>query len=269
MYRISINPQKDTEIILAFNEVSFSVMSVWVIGTFLVYVMVLKMLQDMITKADLEQQLERTTLLQSMQEKQYENLLAQIKETSRNRHDFHHNILAIKKYSEEKEYEKLSAYVDQYIGTLSLEQKLSLCEDPLIDSILQYYAGMAKQHGIACTMEVQLPKLQIHATDICSLLGNGLENAIEACIRQKGDERFLHFKAELHNAHIIVITLQNSYEGEIIETRNALLSSKRKEEGIGISSIKRITEKYNGVCKYCYDGHIFTLSIMLNDPQRA
>lgn len=267
MYRTSINPQKDTEIIHVFNEVSCSEMSVWVIGTYLVYIMVLKMLQEMIKKADLEQQLERTALLQSMQEKQYENLLSQIKENRRNRHDFHHNILAIKKYCDEGEYERLSAYVNQYIGSLSLDKQLLFCEDPLIDSILQYYAGMAKQYGIACTMEVQLPKLHFNDIDICTLLGNGLENAIEACNRQTRGRRFVHFKAETHNAHIVVITIKNSYEGEIRKTGTAFLSSKRKEEGIGITSMQQIVEKYNGVCKYTYDGNIFTLSIMMNLPQ--
>lgn len=267
MYRISINPQMDTEIILAFNEVQFSAMTVWIIGTFLVYVMVLKMIQEMIKKSDLEQQLEKTAFLHSMQKKQYENLLTQMKENRRNRHDFHHNILAIKTYCEEGEYEKLSAYVDQYIGSLSLERQLVFCEDPLIDSMLQYYDRLAKEHAISCKMDVHLPKLKYNDIDICTLLGNGLENAIEACIRQRTKERFLHFKASIHNSHIVVITIKNSYEGEIRETEHALLSSKRNEEGIGISSMQNIVEKYNGVCKYSYDGAVFTLSIMMNIPQ--
>lgn len=251
------------------SKVSLLLALAWCFGTFLVYVLILRMLQETMNKAELQRRLEVSSMTNSIQMKLYENLLHQIQENRRAVHDFRHNILVMKNYCEAKQYQELDRYLEQYIGSLSLEHHTIFCANVLVNGLLQYYYHIAAEHEISCEFNFMIPQhLAMQDADLCTLLGNALENAIEACCRQKQGERFIALKAELYQEVNFVITIKNSYEGVIRKNdAGVLLSSKRNEEGIGVSSIQNVVTKYHGVCKLSYDEHIFTLSIMLILPK--
>lgn len=62
-----------------------------------------------------------------------------------------------------------------------------------------------------------------------------------------------------------MIAVSNSYEGKIIEKEGGIVSSKREHQiGIGIPSIKKIVNKYNGITKITYDDQVFKIQLLLN-----
>lgn len=265
MYRLCVNTGELEYIEIGFPSLAPLIAILWTIGTFIVYTLILRMLLDTIDKAKLERELEFTQISTSVQRKTYEDLLSKVRENRRQRHDFRHHIFMIKQFCDAKQYEELQVYINAYIGTLSLDDPMMFCDNAMINTILQYYDHIAKDQHIECTFEVSLPKkLQIDDADICTLLGNAMENAIEACCRQESTKRFIHLQGKLMNQSIMVISIRNSYEGDLHKNHaGVLLSSKRSEEGIGVSSIQSIVKAYNGVCNIEYQNNIFELSCML------
>lgn len=241
---------------------------IWVFCTFLVYTLILRMLQDTVEQAELERKLEVSRLNASVQKKQYENLLDKIQETKANRHDMRHHMLAMKSYCNVKEYDQVEAYINQYMESTSLDQSLIFCENVMLNGMMQFYYERLQEHHIKTKINLQIPKSIIFKDeDICVVFGNAIENAYEACMRQTKTPRWIHVKACMFGKDSFTMQVKNSYEGEIKSTNNGnLISSKRNEEGMGVNSMKRICEKYNGTCQYHYENHIFILSIQLNHP---
>lgn len=241
---------------------------IWTFCTFLIYTLILRMLQDTMEQAELEKKLEVSRLNASVQKKQYESLLDKIQETRTNRHDIRHHMLALKSYCNVKEYEQVEAYINQYMDTSNLDQSLIFCENVMINGMMQYYYELLAEHQIDSEINLQIPKNTIFKDeDICVIFGNAIENAYEACMRQMKTPKWMQIKACMFGKDSFTMQVKNSFEGEVKIAKNGnLISSKRNEEGIGVDSMKRICEKYNGTCQYHYENRVFTLSIQLNHP---
>ena len=95
------------------------------------------------------------------------------------------------------------------------------------------------------------------------LLGNLLENAVEACGRQRDGEKFIRLSMKQVGAAIVIV-LDNSFSGELKKEGQALLSSKREGAGVGLSSIQEIAKNYHGFVKFEQRGHLFSASVFLN-----
>ena len=100
-------------------------------------------------------------------------------------------------------------------------------------------------------VDVRLPeKLTVDDMDLSIVLGNALDNAIEACERMKSEEeeKSVHVMMKYINENIL-LSIKNSYDSNAIKTSGkAFLSAKRSnaELGIGMENIQNVIQKYNG-----------------------
>lgn len=130
----------------------------------------------------------------------------------------------------------------------SLDMKF--CENRAADSVIGYYCALAKRENIPFQAQANLPlKLPVDEIDMCLVLSNLLENALEA---------------SLHTNHLILIQVENAYDGEVQEKNGVFQSSKRKGNGVGIQSVRRISEKSGRANAFTYENGIFTAKIMLH-----
>ncbi len=199
----------------------------------------------------------------NMQFVQYESLKNRLDEARRARHDFRHNILIIQSYLEDHNYEGLQTYIAQYIANLPTDKAIAYCENYAVNALLIYYADLAHKQNITFQVEADYDDHAAIATpDVVTLLGNLLENAVEACARQTTGEAFIHFTLkQMENK--IVITLDNSYNGIIQKSDNHFISSKNDRIGVGIASVEKIAAKYHGITKFEYDESTFYSSVLL------
>ncbi len=98
--------------------------------------------------------------------------------------------------------------------------------------------------------------------DAVVLFGNLLENAMEACIHPTVSGKFIRLHIKRLQGTLI-ITLDNSYSGQIRKEEGDFISSKNGQKGIGTASVKKIVSKYNGILKFNYDDSQFHASVML------
>ena len=106
---------------------------------------------------------------------------------------------------------------------------------------------------------------QIRKDFFCVVLGNLMENAIEAAY--KTDEQYLSLDLRQHK-NLLLLTIKNSYCGPLREEEGIFFSKKADiaNHGYGLKNVKRIVEKYNGVMEISHTDSIFCVDIMLYIP---
>lgn len=123
----------------------------------------------------------------------------------------------------------------------------------------------AKQEGIDISAQLSVPPAlsNTQETDLCIIVGNLLENAVEACSRMTSGQRFIRMGSRFQHG-VLAITVDNSFPGDSIRRRDGVfLSSKRDSEGTGLSSVKAATEKYGGAVRFEAKDGVFLSSVYI------
>ena len=113
-------------------------------------------------------------------------------------------------------------------------------------------------------MELDVPeRLSINEPEVCALLGNLLENAVDACREVRRSAPFIRVRGAWEDNHI-VFAVDNSCETEPAWKDGRLLSSKREGGfGTGTRSVQRTAERSGGTAKFTYQDGVFYASVFL------
>lgn len=232
------------------------------LGALLIYFVTVKLISEM----DKNETLAEQNHLLNMQHLQHENLMERINEARRAKHDVRHHITIISGYLQEKEYDKLNEYISSYKKSLPDDSAIVFCKHYATNALLLFFAQQSKNHGIDYDVSVTLPeKLNIPEHVISVVLGNLLENAVEATsgVKERLPQIIIRGKAE---DGVIFFRIENTFCGELSRTPDGTYSStKNKERGIGISSVKAITEQNGGMMKIETKEDKFCVSVMLKN----
>lgn len=237
----------------------YLVLSLLMLGLLhLFYLLFYLMAQELNANATLRQE---NQLLQ-MQTAQYETLRAAIEETRRARHDLRHHFATLSALADRGAWEELRRYLRDAAANVPADE-LNLCENQAVDGVAGRYSALSRQSGVPFTCQLSLPPaLPVPEMDVCVVLQNLLENALEASRRLEGGG-YIRLKAALHGDNLVLITVENAYDGSLEERAGALQSSKHPGMGIGLQSVAHIAEKGGGYCRFLHEGGVFTANVML------
>jgi len=217
----------------------------------------------MATSLNRNARLQQENQLLSMQQQRYEKLKTAIEEARLARHDMRHHLNQISALSEAGDMEKLKAYLAQTVSRIP-DLDMRFCENHVADSVLGYYCTLAKREDIPFCAQIDLPQtLPMDEIDMCLVLSNLLENALEASLRTAPAKRQIQVTTYLHAERLLLIEVKNTFDGEIKEKNGMFRSSKRKGNGIGIQSVRNIAEKNGGASTFTYQNNLFSAKIML------
>jgi hypothetical protein len=195
-----------------------------------------------------------------LQRERYHMLTDNIATAKKARHDIHHQLAALKGYADRRDAAGMQAYLGEMIGALSMEAETPLCENHAVDAVVRHYLAQAEQKGIRAEHRLNVPEMTgpVLATDLCVVFGNLMENAIDACGYVKRGKAFMRIGADVRKGYL-VITVENSFDGELKQKNSAFRSRKRnyEGEGIGVSSVRAIAEKYDGYAEFVAADGIF------------
>lgn len=188
-------------------------------------------------------------------------------EFRRAKHDLKHQMIYLLELSENKEYEKLDKQLKKLIDREPLEGvTIANSDNLMMDALINYKYSIAKSYGISFGVKLEVPtSLPFEDADLCVVLGNALDNAIEACLRGTVSNPYVELKIKYDCGNLIVI-VENSYDGKIKKNHSGKVvtrKEKAKNHGIGIDSIQRTVEKHHGFFKVESDGNVFRLKIIL------
>ena len=197
---------------------------------------------------------------------QYDSLKSSIEEARRARHDLRQHMAAIQGCVDKGDIAGLSDYLTKYRQSFSgsLDEALTFCENYAVNSVLRFYADKARKGGVTFTASARLAQqLPVPEPELCVLLGNLLENALNACAGQEGTP-FIRVNILQNGASMLTVTVDNpcplppAWEGQ------RLISRRRNAPGIGTESVKAIARRCHGDARFQWKEGMFYASVMLN-----
>ncbi len=201
-----------------------------------------------------------------LQQEHYQKLSDQIAQTRKDRHDLQHHLRVLRNHCIDGNLDRLAAYLDGLTDYSALPGDVPLCENFAVSSLVSYYAAIAGKEQIEVTTAIRLPETvgDISNQDLCIITGNLLENAIEANLHCDREHRFL--SVHMHfTGNYLAILVDNHFDGNCQFREDRFYSRKRnyRTEGIGISSVKAIADKYMGQASFQMKDKVFEASILL------
>lgn len=237
-----------------------------------------RLFQDMIDR-------NREKSSQIILEKQVSSLQEHIAEMDRMysgirgmKHDMKNSLTVIMQLADSGSNEELRDYLSGLSRSFDRLEFHFKTGNAVVDTLLN-----TKYHEIMCT----LPDLQFHADkllfpkklmiqsyDIGIILGNALDNALEACKKLKAEEQEAETFIRLSSyakGKMFFLEMENSFDGKVMRKRDAefpvTTKTDKKVHGIGLINIKHTAEKYHGAVDWSIKHKVFTLSVMLKNER--
>lgn len=197
----------------------------------------------------------------SLQGAQYQQLLRTVEENSRIRHDFRHQMIVISELAMHNEYEKLKEYVGRYMDDVQTEIQM-YSYSAALNALVSYYESICRRRGIRSDFSISLPeKLAVSDQDLCVMLGNLLENAMDGV--QDMEDPYISLKIRQTASNMLAVKVSNPYQGQVIKEGGHYRSSKKGGFGQGLESVNMIAVKHDGMMEVLTEQQIFTVKILL------
>lgn len=194
----------------------------------------------------------------------YRMLEDQYRKMERVRHDFRNHVIALQGFLEKNEYEKMEDYFRQMIKAADIEKGEEVTGNTAIDALLSQKRKLAEEKNISweCDMKI-MPECPVDTYDLCILLGNALDNAIEACERIPDKEaRFLMMYAKTVKK-CFLLEIRNSADTHDIQELEYSRKRNPEEHGLGFLNIRDVVQRYQGTMNVEIQENIFSLSILI------
>lgn len=183
------------------------------------------------------------------------------------RHDYRNHIQNMKIWLGKGDLEKIAGYLDQLADDLDNVDTVIKTGNVMADAILNSKLGVAEKLNIRLNVKANVPEgLPMSDVELCSVLGNMLDNAVEACAALPEEERFMRvyigkLKGQMY------LSVQNS-SGEVRKEKGAYLSTKENFlseplHGYGLFRIDRVVKKYGGYVNRQNEDGVFATELMI------
>ena len=190
------------------------------------------------------------------------NLIKQNEEKMSNlRHDMRHHLMELKILAENGDNRGIQQYIGNMGEYIQDTDGMIFSGNTDVDSLLNFIIKEAKETLRVVDITVQLPQKIPNSFDINVVLGNLLENAVEAA--DKTEEKIVRGSIVLKKG-VLRIQLENSYNGVLVRENHGFRTTKRDKEshGIGLRSVHKILEKYNGAMEIV-EGTLFCVNAVM------
>lgn len=183
------------------------------------------------------------------------------------RHDLKNQLIFLLERCERKEYKEVEQFLEQLIEKAPFDSlTISKTDNSVVDALINYKYSIAKRMGIDFMVKLDIPMhLPYDNADMCIILGNALDNALEANLRSEIKKRYIKLNMRMENNNIAII-VENSFDGHINKSKKGkFLTAKtdKLDHGMGLDSIERSVNKYHGFIKTSYTENVFVIEVLL------
>lgn len=181
------------------------------------------------------------------------------------RHDYKHHIQTMKAHLAMKQYDELDTYLSELDTDLTTVDTVIKTGNVRIDAVLNSKLAVAKRKGIRVNAKAIVPKdLAVSEVDLCIIIGNLLDNAMEACEKEPEEEkRFIRVYIDILKAQLYIY-VANSMTNDIKKLGKNYLTTKSAGHGFGLMRVDRVVARYNGYLNRQHEEGVFATEIMLN-----
>lgn len=209
---------------------------------------------------------EKTNAMLFYEEHKNDEVLSQITQQNydnmrRIRHDLKNQYGMMKLLLDEKKYDELSEYFLQYSDHLTNIFQYSTCGNVVIENLLNLEKYKAKEFDIQIESNIFVPKkLPFSNVDLCSLITNLLDNAIEAVKELDSNDKKISIAISTHLSSFMIQVVNPCKKD--IDPHFKTTKADKTSHGNGLKIIRNIVKKYNGTLDIQYDTQ-FSVSILL------
>lgn len=199
-----------------------------------------------------------------LQQEYFDKISNYSKNLSSLRHDLKNHLIVLDGYiAKDKPFEARN-YINDIIQTTIESNSVVNLENIMLSSVLTQKKSLCKEKNISFEYNVNMGTHSIPDTDLCILMGNILDNAIEASECVSNGKGYISLELTDSN-EILCIHCINNYLHEPIMQHGKLITTKdnRILHGIGMQNIADMVKKYDGNLQYEYSDNIFIIDILL------
>ena len=188
----------------------------------------------------------------------------QYEQTRRLRHDMKQYFTVLDELIAEEKYDEARQLISENYKNISRTEVVVDVGNDFVNSILNAKLTLAKSHGIDVICSVEKDLSGIESADLCNLLGNMLDNSIEAAQKCEPPKRSIELNISAAGNRLN-ITVRNSVFCSVLKENPNLLTSKpnKSDHGFGIKTIKSIAEKYGGTTDFYEENMTFVCRVEL------
>jgi len=179
------------------------------------------------------------------------------------RHDIKIHLATIQDFATNGNTEEIKVYLDSLVDGIESGEVYSDTGNIAFDSIINYKLRNAKNENIKLDLSVAVPpELDVEVVDIVTILGNLLDNALEAVA--KASEKFIKLDIEFIKGGLFA-KVENSFNGEIRYSKEKQVTSLKagNEHGYGLKNIRQSVEKYGGHMEITHTENTFSTGVFL------
>lgn len=208
---------------------------------------------------------DKTIIYQNKLMKQQMDEIENIYMTMRGwRHDYHNHLQSLKGYLSLNKVDQMKDYLNELETDLDSIDTLYHSGNLQLDSILNAKLAIAEKGQIRIHCDASIPpQLHVSDLDLCVILGNLLDNAIESCRKIKNpDERFIRVYIGILKKQLY-ISITNATSETVKQRTDHYFTTKRGDHGHGLKRVDQVVKKYDGYLNRQNEPGVFATEIVL------
>lgn len=231
-------------------------------------IILFKVYEQLTDKAELEMR----TMIYQQQAEIYKRQIWErehtVQEFRRLRHDMKNHLLLAQEFLDECKYKEVSQYIKKLISNEGISpQFISKSGNAIVDGLINYKASYIDNMNIDFRVEIEMPRdISIPDVNLCIILGNLLDNAIEGVERVETGTRNIHLAIK-YKKKSLFMSITNSYNKDIVNEKNSIFTSSKPtaNHGLGLPSVERAVEECGGSMVITQEGNLFKVTVVLPD----
>lgn len=200
------------------------------------------------------------------QRRQMEDVKVQEQQIRKIRHDFKNHITTGLALLNENKLDEAKAYLSEYLDSeLTVSKQYINTDYEALNAIVNKKIGICFENDIKVSATISTELGSIAEMDLCIVLFNLFDNAIEACEKIKNDRSV---KLDIRqNKSYLVVMISNPIIESVLENNPKLNTTKKddKNHGVGLNTVKDIVKRYNGILKTEEENNMFTVNVWLQN----
>lgn len=202
--------------------------------------------------------------LKQQEQENYKLLTLSYQQVREFKHDIENQFSVLKDMLENNDTDAAKEYLVKLGSFVRLANRLCYTGNNSVDSIINIKGSLARTYDIEFICKVNIiTSIKANELELCRIIGNGLDNAIEGCQRTDAPHKHIWISLTEEREKLFLVITNSS---DKVDT--SVLSSTKKEKGlhgIGVSSIKSSVDRLGGLVNFDYEDGIFKLSIMVRN----
>lgn len=180
------------------------------------------------------------------------------------RHDYRNHIQTMKAYAALEDWGAIRRYLDLLDQDLTTVDTVIKTGNPMTDAILNSKISLAKAKGIAVVADAHIPvQLSFSEIDLCCILGNLFDNAMEASMQLPPDQRCIRVYMDMKNTQLYISFTNFTAGKKMRKAGQRFPSTKGEGHGLGLVSIDAIVDRLEGYISRNSEDGAFTTEILL------